>query len=57
MNGWKWSALNTGSATAMNIASASSLMTTRMALSVRALAGSGDQQAGDDADDEDRPAS
>ena len=34
MNGVKLSALNTGSATAMNSASASSLTTTRTALSV-----------------------
>ena len=34
MNGWKLAALKTGRATAMNSASAASLITTRMALSV-----------------------
>ena len=45
MNGWKWSALNTRQGDAMNIASASILIATRMALSVRAFARAGDQQA------------
>ena len=54
MNGSKLSALKTGKATAMNSASASSLTTTRMALSVGAFARAVDQQAGDDGDDEDR---
>ena len=54
MNGWKWSALNTGSATAMNKASAAILISDQDGVERRALAGSGDQQAGDDPDDEDR---
>ena len=54
MNGWKLSALKTGSATAMNSASASILIDHQDGVERCAFARAGDQQAGDDRDDEDR---